>query len=313
MTRFFQTIFVILAGFSVVFPAVFAQEGAFGVRQVDPFRKNETPQNTEKRPNMFQEILDRAVELPSRRRPPAPPKKQTDPFEDAEEDWGDSFGGTNNPFEDADDPFGGNPFGNDPFEGSPLRGNISNPSNPFAAGDPFADEDPRNQGENRVSASRAERSTVDPNLAVLEIPGGPSLSAPERGYVWAKATSMDIDGFKADVYTCLNPRNLQEGTVITLTHEHREIKGDDAKIATLKGHYNGLYESIKNGFGTIVNETRPSLTPPIPKTVPYTIQAKDKNVMGTTVFSKNVYMILVLAPTKAETQRVMDFLVKHFD
>ena len=138
-------------------------QGAFGVKQVDPLRKDETPQNVEKRPNVFQELLDRQVVLPTKKRPPAPPKKTTriNPFEEAE-DWGSSFGEARNPFEDAEmeNPFGGNSFSGgsrNPFEDAdkgenPFSGFSSNPSNPFAAGDPFADEDPRNQVQNLPQA-----------------------------------------------------------------------------------------------------------------------------------------------------------------
>ena len=158
-------------------------QGTFGVRQVDPLRKDETPQNVEKRPNMFQELLDRPVELPTRRRPPAPPKStnntnNTNPFEnpfDVAVERDNPFGGgTRNPFEDAedmDDPFGGNPFGGgsrNPFESTEVRNNsfwgdrFSNSSNPFAAGDPFADEDPRNQGSPQASSRSSASSHRNP-------------------------------------------------------------------------------------------------------------------------------------------------------
>ena len=161
-------------------------QGAFGVKQVDPLRKDETPQNTEKRPNIFQELLDRQVELPSKKRPPAPPKKTTsdtnpfnNPFEEAEE-WGSSFGGgVSNPFEDAEieNPFEGgarNPFedaddGENPFGDNPFGGNSINPSNPFAAGDPWADEDPRNQGSPQASKRSSANSGRDAKADEKEI------------------------------------------------------------------------------------------------------------------------------------------------
>ena len=164
----------ILIGFSAIFPAFSAQtapltlkastpeapekqtppvvspttpprtQGGFGVRQVDPFRRNETPQTVER--SVFQELLDRPVELPSNRRRPAPPRQtanHTNPFEDDDDEY------VGNPFEDS-----GNPFEDGEYEEdieNPLLG-IRNPSNPFAAGDPFADEDPRNQGQNLSQA-----------------------------------------------------------------------------------------------------------------------------------------------------------------
>ncbi|MCL2304047.1 MAG: hypothetical protein FWC43_01740 [Planctomycetaceae bacterium] len=129
-------------------PASKTQSGTFGVKQVDPFRKD-TPQNAEKRPNVFQEILDRPVELPKKKRPPAPPKKteeSSNPFEDTGE-WGD------NPFKDADDPFGG---------GS------GNSSDPFAAGNPFADETPRSQTQN-TNTKGAANSNRNPKAGEKEI------------------------------------------------------------------------------------------------------------------------------------------------
>ena len=117
-----------------------AAAGAFGVKQIDPFRKDETEKKVEKQPNLFQELLDRKIELPKKKRTAAKPVKKTtnvdNPFEEAE---------VGNPFEGGDIPE--NPFADDGEDDFSGMGGISsiNPSNPFAAGDPFADEDPRNQ------------------------------------------------------------------------------------------------------------------------------------------------------------------------
>ena len=382
--------FAILTSLSVVLPAVSAQEatplalqasaaeapkaqtpapkkttpqagGAFGVKQVDPFRKNETPQNVEKRPNIFQELLDRQIELPTRRRPAAQPRRTTNstnntnpfeeasnPFEDAE-DFGNPFGETRNPFEDAgemDNPFGArNPFEDD---GDVFGGTISiNSSNPFAAGDPFGDEDPRNQGglqsPERSPASPLRTSanqdrphpspSVMPNFVppggqvnipggvleqfgteVLNIPDGPSIPAPEKGYVWDHGSPMEIEGIKGDFYACFSMFNPQ-GATIALMIEHDEAQNDDARVAALKRHYSGLYSSINNPNFTIGNVTRPDMTFPIPQAVSYAIQAKksdgsDFYAMSTTVFSKKNFIIRVMSPSKAESQKVLNFVVR---
>ena len=168
MTRF-QIGFVLLLGLSVVFPAVSAQEsgrsapatpprsGGFGVRQVDPFRKDETPKSEDTRPNVFQELLDRVIVPPTRQRQAAQPRRTMNrdnlfgnPFEDD----------GRNPFDDEEEnPFESNPFGaTGSFSGNPNPSGSSaafRPFNPFAAGDPFADEDPRNQ-PSRPSPSTPE-------------------------------------------------------------------------------------------------------------------------------------------------------------
>ena len=143
--------------------------GSSGGKQIDPFRKSETIKKAETRPNMFQDLLDRQVELPSKKRPPAPPKKKAnDPnsFEEAEES-GNPFGDA----EDVDNPFGGNPFGDNPFgdagSGQFGAGNF-NLSNPFAAGDPFADEDQGNQGRLSTAASSGNKKR-DPKTDEKEI------------------------------------------------------------------------------------------------------------------------------------------------
>ncbi len=138
---------------------------AGGVKQIDPFRKEEKSKSVEKKPNPFQDLLNQKVELPKKKRQAVAPKKKTtegsdNPFETVDE--GNPFGdGPANPFmtDDSDDPFGGNgpanPFDSDDF-GEPES---INPSNPFAAGDPFADEDPRNQGALPSKAAKPKGPT----------------------------------------------------------------------------------------------------------------------------------------------------------
>ena len=126
-----------------------ASAGAFGVKQIDPFHKD-ADKKVEKQPNVFQELLDRKVELPKKKRTAAKPVKKTtnvdNPFADAEvENPFDGGDVPENPFEDGD--FPENPFdgGDKGFGDEDSFVPSVNPSNPFAAGDPFADEDPRNQ------------------------------------------------------------------------------------------------------------------------------------------------------------------------
>ena len=202
--------FAILISLSIVFPAIFVQAaapltlkasaaeapktqaqpqktvqsgGTSGGKQMDPFRKSETTKKVEKRPNMFQDLLDRQVELPTKKRPPAPLKKKADitnPFEEAEES-GNPFGETRNPFEDAEET--DNPLGSNPFEDNPFGDNGSgqfgaadfDPSNPFAAGDPFADEARQNQAAPQASGRSNPGSTLKQttgvDIGVREIPG----------------------------------------------------------------------------------------------------------------------------------------------
>ncbi len=129
------------------------QSGA--VKQIDPFRKEEKPKSVEKKPNLFQDLLDQKIELPKKKRPAAPPKKKStenadNPFEDLEADNPFDSGGSGNPFltDDSDD-----------FGGSFEEPKSVNPANPFAAGDPFADEDPRNKGGQPTKAVKPKGPT----------------------------------------------------------------------------------------------------------------------------------------------------------
>ena len=139
-----------------------ASSGSFGVKQIDPFRKETTEKKVEKQPNLFQELLDRKVELPKKKRGAAKPVKKAtnvdNPFEDAGAEVENPFEGGNvpeNPFADGD--VIENPFA-DEGEDSGNDNSSVNPSNPFAAGDPFADEDPRNQ----VSAAESQSKPKGP-------------------------------------------------------------------------------------------------------------------------------------------------------
>ena len=144
-----------------------ASAGTSGVKQIDPFRKNDTEKKVEKQPNLFQELLDRKVDLPKKKRAAAKPVKKTtnvdNPFEDAEVD---------NPFDDGEIP--SNPFEEDEsFDETDFSDDsaVVSSSNPFAAGDPFADEDRRNQ----VSAAVGSQAK----------PKGPTNRAKSQGTVSA--------------------------------------------------------------------------------------------------------------------------------
>jgi len=107
---------------------------------------------------------------------------------------------------------------------------------------------------------------------------------------------------------------------ISVIIEYREVKTDEMRSNILKTQYDDLRNHFELTEATIINETRPNKTPPIPKTVSFAIQGKnttfstsDLYMMRTVIFSKNTYTVTAGASTQAEAKKLLDAIVKHID
>jgi hypothetical protein len=92
---------------------------------------------------------------------------------------------------------------------------------------------------------------------------------------------------------------------MTLTVEHRNADSDVIRIATTKGHFNGLVQTLQRGGFTDLKGKSPSLDTPVPDRLDYGINCLKPSgdpafLRCATVFGKNVYAFQVIADTEEE-------------
>ncbi|WP_074309050.1 TIGR03067 domain-containing protein [Singulisphaera sp. GP187] len=141
----------------------------------------------------------------------------------------------------------------------------------------------------------------------LEVPGVVSIAAPGEEFVWTSVRSGVTDGVETRTYAC-----SKEGSTaaIVLTMVRHSADTEAAKVATLKGHFNGLLLSLRKFGFTEIRGPQPSLEPPIPARTLYSASMTGPDGQTTylgaaTVFGKCTYSLQVFAPTEKEAKRLV--------
>jgi hypothetical protein len=157
-------------------------------------------------------------------------------------------------------------------------------------------------------------SVVAGEGSAFEEPGVFSVESPGMGYEWKKVQEETVDGVKGAHYACLKAGS-KEGVVLTV--EFRDAMGDAGRRATLKGHYNGLYNALQKSGTTIVASKRPMLDSPIPDRVPYGFKLQTSDGIATvfdcmTVFGRRIYMVQAVANTEEQAKKLLDGMISTF-
>ncbi len=153
----------------------------------------------------------------------------------------------------------------------------------------------------------------DPTGRPFIVPGQFSVNSPGNGFQWQLVRTLQFAGVDGRVYAC-----TKEGSTsaTTLTVEERTADTEGKRIATIKAHYNVLYQGLTGGGFTELKGTRPSLESPIPNRVSLSFSCRKPDgspafVYGLTVFGKNVYSLQVMAGTMEQTNEFID-IAKSF-
>jgi hypothetical protein len=152
-----------------------------------------------------------------------------------------------------------------------------------------------------AQASRGDDQKPEARPAPFAVEGLFSVDTPPGGFQWTQAQKMEIGGSKARNYAC-----TKDGVArVVLTVEERTAKGDHARVATLKGHYNALVQTLTRGGFTDLKGTKPGLKAPIPDRSSFAVSGKNARgeqvfIQCVTVFGKNVYALQVFASSPEE-------------
>ena len=154
-------------------------------------------------------------------------------------------------------------------------------------------------------AARAADAPAGPQDR-LTIPGVGSIGTPGKGWEWKAVKEFDAQ--KGGIYMC--SAEGKPGRVI-LTIDPRKIDGDKPRIATLKAHFNSLYQELQKLGCPQIKGKQPDLTPPIPDDVGYMVfgtTPKGATVYfaGHTVFKEHTFLVQAAAPSLAQTQTLAE-------
>jgi hypothetical protein len=140
----------------------------------------------------------------------------------------------------------------------------------------------------------------------LTIPNVGSIGTPGKGWEWKAVKEFDPE--KGGMYMC--SAEGKPGKVI-LTVDPKKIEGDKPRIATLKAHFNALYQELQKLGATNIKGKQPDLTPPIGEDVDYMVfgtTAKGATIYfaAHTVFKDHTFIVQAVAPSLAQVQKLAD-------
>ena len=129
-----------------------------------------------------------------------------------------------------------------------------------------------------------------------------SIATPADGYAWHFDRTMKALDAKGMIYSCTKRGST---SAMTLVMQKRAASSDKARIATIKGHYNGMIVSLRNAGFTDFKAKRPSLVAPIPDLVLYSIECRKPtreviHLRCASVFGRNTYAIQSIAGSLQE-------------
>ena len=158
-----------------------------------------------------------------------------------------------------------------------------------------------------ASISEADRAHVErASKERFVLPGVLSIANPSEGFAWKVVKEVDLGGVKGTVLLC-----SKEGSEsrMVLSIEHRKTPTDAHKVAALKGHYNGLIQTLEGAGIKIQKGAQPSLNTPVPKGVPFALVGQKPDgtqmeVYGITVFGENVYGFQIFNCNRSEADRL---------
>jgi hypothetical protein len=133
-----------------------------------------------------------------------------------------------------------------------------------------------------------------------------SIASPPGEFKWSVARQMETNGLKATILACAKDGSDSR---IVLVIEHRRASNDAQKIAAVKGHYNGLLDSLQQLGLQIEKAVQAKLDPPIPKKVDYSFSGrgadrKPLEVRGSTVFGERIYSFQILSRDPSEAEQL---------
>lgn len=147
--------------------------------------------------------------------------------------------------------------------------------------------------------------TVGEEADTFEVPGSFSIATP-KGYRWSEHRQMEMAGMKAVVYTCLKDQAAANAVLVV---EQRQAVVEPARVATLKGAFNGLVDELKSQGLRDFKGHRPNLTPPIPDQVAWLIAATSADGVEayfhtTIVFGKRIYSLRCMGRSRKEVEEL---------
>jgi hypothetical protein len=136
----------------------------------------------------------------------------------------------------------------------------------------------------------------------LIVPGAFRIDSIGDGFAWQEVRSFEVKGIKGTTYAC-----TKEGSTLraVLTRESRAADSQAKRVATLKGHINGMIGTLRENGYTDLRGKQPSITPPIPDRVVSGLAATTpdgkKVFIGTaTVFGKEIFSLQVIGDNEDE-------------
>ena len=169
------------------------------------------------------------------------------------------------------------------------------------------------QTEYELASSEKARPLVDPGAGgeqerteteapAFSVAGWLTIATPAGGYQWSEVNRQEIAGTQVLVLAC-----KKEGStsVVVLTAEGVERKGNQERTAAVKEHVNSTIDGLQeNGFQNLKADGL-SLPSPVPDFVENQLTGKRPDgsplfIRVATAFKKNTYLVQVIAETEQE-------------
>jgi hypothetical protein len=140
----------------------------------------------------------------------------------------------------------------------------------------------------------------------FEVPGYFRVDSPGPGYAWKAVKTVDLEGTRTRVFACVKEGSKSR---VVITMQEKTTDTDARRSTAIKGHHNGMVETLKKGGFTAISGEPPSLKKPVANSVPFTIAANGPDgtaytLKSATIFKKNTYLFQVSSDVRAEAERL---------
>lgn len=153
-----------------------------------------------------------------------------------------------------------------------------------------------------LAVHAGEQESVQTERIVVD--GLFAIDVPVKGYTLTELEVPVAQQGKARVFLL---RKEDSPTVVVLSAELRAAQGQRGRVATMKGHYNGAMERMKNDGYSNLKSSVPSVEPPIPDYVQFVATATKPD--GSSVFlhsgsrfGRNIYLVQTVSDSQAEVK-----------
>jgi hypothetical protein len=153
-----------------------------------------------------------------------------------------------------------------------------------------------------LAVHASEQKPIQTERFVVE--GLFAIDVPVKGYTLTELEVPVAQQGKARVFLL---RKEDSPTVAVISAELRAAQGQRGRVATVKAHYNGAMERMKNDGYSNLKSSVPSVEPPIPDYVQFVATAAKPDgspffLHSGSRFGRNIYLVQTVSNSLAEVK-----------